>query len=58
MANPTPLPLQIHPDTFVGVIDELDDETARPWAPTKKDTPKDAKRTAWTEELQNSNFTA
>ena len=41
---------------FVGVIDELDDEAARPWAPTKKDTPADAKRTSWTEGTATQQF--
>lgn len=47
MANPTQQPFNIKPNVFVGVIDELDENLSRPWAPETPDHPLDAKRTPW-----------
>ena len=63
MANPTPQHFTVKPNSFIGVIDELDENSPRPWAPSKEDIPLDAKRTPWsdadsTQQFQNfiSNF--
>ena len=47
MANPTQQQFRVNRKAFVAVIDELDEDTSKPWSPIKDDPPSDSKRTSW-----------
>ena len=56
MANPTQQQFRVNRKAFVAVIDELDEDTSKPWSPIKNDPPSDAKRTSWDDQDTKQNF--